>query len=434
VEEEIKKLQEGFNTEFTNLKELLETQSKEVKANGETSTKTVKAIEAAEKRIDESKAELDAKTKEFADKQAEMVKTIDEQKARIDELELKFKRPGFAGNGEEIKSPGQLFVESQAYKDMAAKGDVNSAPAIIKNLSYFLKHFDSIDTKQLEIISAITGGNLAAPFRYPEIIAPGIKALRIRDLLNVQTTGTNAIDYVVETGFINRAAPVEEAKTKPQSEIMFELKTEAVKTVAHWISVSRTVLADVSQLQAYINTRLMYGLKLEEEAQILYGNGISPNLTGIWPQATPYLWSTGKLGDTKLDCIRRAATIARLAEYPVNGVVLHPKDWEDIELLKGTDKHYIWIVVTEGGIPRLFRIPVVETTAINSGEALLGAYNLGAMLWDREEGNIRISEHHENFFIKNLVCVLCEERVTLTTFRPESFVAIDFDSEPGLGT
>jgi len=251
-------------------------------------------------------------------------------------------------------------------------------------------------------------------------------------LLSVRGITTNAIEYVEETGFTNEAAPVAEGVAKPESAIAFKLLSESVKTIAHWIPVARTVLADVAQMRAYIDTRLIYGLKLTEEAQILYGNGVSPNLAGIMVNANiqSYNWSSGVVGDTKLDCIRRAMTLARVAEYPVTGIVLNPNDWEDIELLKGSDEHYIWIVVTEGGVPRVFRVPVVDTTAIVSGEALIGAYQLGAMLWDREDSNIRVAEQHEDFFIKNQVLILAEERLALTTFRPQGFVKINFDSAP----
>ena len=75
-------------------------------------------------------------------------------------------------------------------------------------------------------------------------------------------------------------------------------------------------------------------------------------------------------------------------------------------------------------------MPVIVTNSINSGEALVGAFNLGAMLWDREEASVRISESHSDYFTKNMLAILGEERVALTVFRPEAFVSITFDSAP----
>ena len=47
----------------------------------------------------------------------------------------------------------------------------------------------------------------------------------------------------------------------------------AVITIAHWIPASRQVLDDAPMLQSYINVRMTYGLKLEEEDELLNGDG-----------------------------------------------------------------------------------------------------------------------------------------------------------------
>lgn len=414
---EFEDLKKELDGQFKTLTDLVQTQQNEIKEFGATREVTSKAIEKAENSIEAIQGEI----KSVEDK---INTVLTEQKARIDELEKKGQRPGF-GVPAEMKSLGQAFVESEEFKKMLSFNEFTSAPMKVKSIYDFQEK-----APLTPVLSAITGGYLQTPFRLPDINIPGQRTLRIRDLLSVTPTGTNAIEYVIETGFTNNAAPVAEGEDKPQSELKFELKTEAIKTIAHWIPIGRQVLQDVSQLRGYIDNRMTYGLKLVEENQILYGNGISQNLNGIMTQASTYDWSSGQPDDTKLDCIRRAMTVAQLAEYPVNGLVVHPTDWQDIELLKDSTKKYIWIVVTEGGIQRLFGLPVVVTTAMQSGEALIGAFNMGAMLWDREDANVRISEHHADYFIKNLIALLVEERIGLTVFRPEAFVAIDFDNAP----
>lgn len=428
---DIKELQDLFKTEFDKFKAINEKQATEIKELGASKDTTAKEIDKVgntvkeiQDVIDKAGKELEGKFKELDDKSKGMddqAKKMEEAQKRIDEFEKQMQRPGFGAGGEEVKTPGEKFTDSEIYKDMVKRKVLDCPPVNIK--SFY---------KADPLVTAITGGNLAVPLRFPEIITPPERPFRIRDLLTIQPIGTNAVDYVEETGYTINASPVAEGKEKPKSELKFELKTEAVKTIAHWLPVSREVLADFSQIRAYVDKRLIYGLKRVEEDQILYGNGVAPNLTGIMNNTgiQSYNWSSGEAGDTKIDCIRRSMTLARLAEYEVTGIVLSPQDWEDIELLKDDDKRYIWITVTMGGLARLFRVPVVETTAMTSGEALAGAFALGAYLWDREMANIRISEHHEEFFIKNLVCILAEERLALTVFRPQSFIKITFDSAP----
>src|SRR5690606_18066168 len=109
-------------------------------------------------------------------------------------------------------------------------------------------------------------------------------------------------------------------------------------------------------------------------------------------------------------------------------------DWEDIELTKNTNGDYLLAVsIALGGEPRVWRMPVIDTPAMPEGTALLGAFGLGAQLYDREQASIRIAEQHSDFFIRNAVVILAEERIALTVKRPEAFVAVGFDGAPDEG-
>jgi len=183
----------------------------------------------------------------------------------------------------------------------------------------------------------------------------------------------------------------------------------------------------------------MYGLRLQEDAQILNGDGTGENLLGVLqtPGIQTYNWSDGAysatagLSDSKADAIRRAATLSFLAYYEPSGVVLHPNDWEDLELTKdGNGQYLIAVSVAMGGEPKVWRLPVVETPAMTEGEALVGSFGQGAQLYDREQASIRISEQHADFFIRNAIVILAEQRLALAVKRPESFVKVSFDAAP----
>ncbi|MGC3768240.1 phage major capsid protein, partial [Enterococcus faecium] len=76
-------------------------------------------------------------------------------------------------------------------------------------------------------------------------------------------------------------APVAEGGTKPTSDVTFEPVTDRVKKIAVWMPVTEEALADVPQMQGYIQELLRYDLKLEEENQILKGDGTGENLNGL---------------------------------------------------------------------------------------------------------------------------------------------------------
>jgi hypothetical protein len=248
---------------------------------------------------------------------------------------------------------------------------------------------------------------------------------------------TGTITMINLTDAHGAAGTVTEGSEKPEATLEFELKTATVQVIAHWMPISRQAVADADQLMAYIDDRLRYGLASKEEEQLLYGNGTTPNLQGLLTHAErqTYAWSEGPtdpVPDTKIDALRRAMTKVQVAEYEPSGIVLNPQDWEDVQLAKGDDGHYIWININRGGEETFFRLPLVITNAIAAGQALVGAFQLAATLWDREQAEVRISDEHSDYFVKNLVAILAEERLALTTYRPESFVDVSFDAAPSV--
>ena len=398
---ELKELQELLGTYKNDMKELLSKQAEELKKYGETTAETAKSIEG-----------IDATIKSITD-------GMEAAKKRMDELEAKAGRLA-EPTVTEFKSPGQTFVESEAYKAVKDKGlPIKSQAVQVKTL-----------------ITGASLGNLAGylypSYRIPEIVEDPRRAARVRSLLNVIPTTAGAIEWIRESGFTNNADVVAEGEEKGESAITFENKSNTIKTIAHWIPVTKQILADAPGLQAYIDSKLIYGLYLKEDDELLYGTGEDGDIHGITTDADvqTYSWSDGTAGDTKLDAIRRAMTKAYLAYYPVDGIVLHPSDWEDIELLKSSDGMYVWVNVNVGGQERLWRTPVVVSAALTEGTFLTGSFGLGATLWDRQEVTISVSGSHSDFFIKNKLAILCEERVELTVERPESFVIGTFDSAP----
>ncbi|KAG0741272.1 hypothetical protein G6F24_016762 [Rhizopus arrhizus] len=143
---------------------------------------------------------------------------------------------------------------------------------------------------------------------------------------------------------------------------------------------SKQVLADIPLLQSYIDGRLRYGLQYVEEQQILAGDGTGQNLLGLIPQATDFDDDLRETGDTKIKTLRRAILQVRLAEYRASGIVLNPIAWADIELETDSNGRYIWVNVVEGGQPRMWRLPVVETTAMPAGSFLVGAFDRAAQV------------------------------------------------------
>lgn len=72
----------------------------------------------------------------------------------------------------------------------------------------------------------------------------------------------------------------------------------------------------------------------------------------------------------------------------------------------------------------LWGVPVAQSFFQTQGTGWLGNWRK-MVLWDREEGNISVSDSHEDFFIRNMVAILAEMRAAMGVIRPSAFVEVD---------
>jgi len=347
-------------------------------------------------------------------------KAGNEYNARMLDIEQKLARRGGNGDVEAGKSFGEQLTDHESFANLTKNGRGTARLGGLKAVT------------NITSLTTGTGGVGVAirPDRIEGIITAPQRPFMIRDLIAPGRTGSNAIEYVQESGFQNMAGPVGEGLLKPQSDLSFTLLTATVKTIAHWFRASKQVLADIPALQSYINGRAIYGLKYVEEAQILAGDGTGNNLLGLIPQATPYDTTRTKTGDTGIDVLSHAITQVRVAEYRASGIVLNPNDWERLSLKKDTTGQYIWVSVTDGGVSRMWRLPVIDTNAMPVGKFLVGALDIAAQVFDREDAAVEVSTEDQDNFVKNMVTIRAEERLALCVYRPQSFVYGTFPADP----
>lgn len=321
---------------------------------------------------------------------------------------------GAPAKPEAVKSLGQRFLETEDFKAMQS-GRAKSARMDVKGA-----------------IINDTGQNqpLVPADRRPGIIEPSRRRMTVRDLLIPGRTSSNLIEFAKELVFTNNAGPQYQASPeaseniiKPESNITFELASSAVVTLAHWIPASKQVLADSPMLQSYIEGRLIYGLLLEEEDELLNGDGTSGKLSGLLDAGNFTAYNRTQTGDTKIDTLRRAITQVSLSDYMASALVINPEDWEDIELTKTSDGAYVFSNPAGGADSVIWRKPVVATQSIASGTFLVGAFDLAAQVFDREEAAIEVSRENSDNFVKNMVTILAEERLALAVYRPAALVS-----------
>jgi HK97 family phage major capsid protein len=255
------------------------------------------------------------------------------------------------------------------------------------------------------------------------------RPLKIFDLITRGTTNSDVVEYVRQGTHTNAAATVAEATAtgdgtgaKPESSMALSVVTENVKTIAHWVAATNRALADAGQLRTLIDSFLRYGLEEELEDQMMNGDGAGENFTGILNTSGT---GTQAFATDMLTTTRKARTkVMTEGRARATAYVMHPLDWEALDLTQDAEERYYFGGPMVMGTPRLWGLPVVESEAIAQGTAIVADWRLAA-LWDREQASITTSNSHSDFFVRNLVAILAELRAAFGVIRPAAFIEID---------
>ena len=333
-----------------------------------------------------------------------------------------------------VKNLGLEVVSSPQFKSMM-KGFTNSDGTVR------IPDRTQVKSDPIRVKSLFTGasGTSAGAFVTPEqtgiIEMLGRRPLTIRDLISVRRTGSDTLEYVRQTAHTNAAAAVPEAKSaapidgstvtnvigglKPEGSWAFERVSTSVKTIAEWVPVTKRALADAAQLEDLIRDELSKDIAEAEEAQILTGDGVGENLTGIL--STSGIQSQAFDSDVFVS-VRKAITKARTVGRVVpNAVLMNPLDVETVDLARESGGRFYGAGPFTMGPRTLWSLPIVESETIAAGTAVVGDFSK-AVLWDREDTTVTFSDSHADFFVRNLVAVLAEERVAFGVTRPAAFV------------
>jgi len=367
-----------------------------------------KALETIEQKlasfVEKAEGELKANGKVARETENALTALGNEQKALADRILAIEQKGATSPEGQKgLESLGAQFTKSDGYK-VFAEGGSNKVRVEVKN--------------------TVTGSDTTvAPDRKPGVIGGAIRPFTIEDLFVSVPTSSNAVEYTRENVFTNNAAETAESGAKPESAITFTLESKPISTVAHWIKISRQLAADAPALAAYINTRMMYGVNLRVENQLVNGDGVSPNIDGLMKTGnfTLHGYLSGALGDNPmLYLIRKVIADCMLANYPATGIILNPADWATIELITDSTKRYIVGDPNNGGQPKLWGLPVIQTAAMTADKFQVGAFNMAATLYEREGVVVEMSEHDSDNFTKNLITIRAERRLQLAVERPAS--------------
>lgn len=441
------------------------------------STITQERLAAAVKKLEDFADQLDASGKAPSAEDLQNMKTrmqevkdlkqavTDEAEVRGDVAEAKSFLKALSGNAETTASEkhavtqagmamntrgktfGELFTESDAYGDFIGRYAKNGViPNAVKGVQSN-PFSNAVDLKTL--ITGASATSAGAAVRN-DLYAPitdlvGERELTVRDLVTIGSTESDTVEYVRVTGKTNSAAPTAEATSaafatqdgttgalipavgggyKPESALALEVVSTSVKTIAHWIPITKRAASDASQVRTLVDNFLRYGLNEELEDQILTGAGTGENFEGITTAVTQTVGSAGTDLDAIVDAIK---TVRVTGRRKPTALVIHPNDWYSSGFLTSKDSAGNYLVgdprASVDQLNQLWGLQVVVSEAMTENTALVGDFRQ-AVLWEREGVSLMVSDQHSDFFTRNLLAILAEMRAAFGVLDVQAFCEV----------
>ena len=436
---EDRELLEGFAVHVKELNANWKTAQEQIAKTGTVTVELAEKLRTGEAKADEMGRQVEALGKELAAKLQKSDERLDKVESDMRVVKQKSWRP--QGMTElpqagRALSFGERFVQHEGFKNVAQwsgkfKHQIHVAGRVLHPY---------MERKAVTITEAGSGYPIV-PTRVGVIPNVPMQNLVMRDLLTVvPLVGTNAVEYVIETWNYAADYQVAEGDKKAQGDVTYTDASVMVRTIAWFVKISRQMLADVPYIAATIDTRLIYGVQLKEERELLYGDNAAGHLWGIMPQAVAIPADVLGAGvvTTRIDELAAAVAYQTNAGYPPTAIVLNAMTWAQMQLSKNQMGGYIL-----GGppvadaTPRLWGLPVVSTPQLNANDYLVGMFPGNAILFDRESVTVDVAYENEDDFVRNLVTFRAEERIALAVIVPAAFGKGPFRApavEPPAGT
>ncbi|MGH3965093.1 MAG: phage major capsid protein [Pseudonocardiaceae bacterium] len=284
---------------------------------------------------------------------------------------------------------------------------------------------------RIEKIQTATGGkalvsgsiDVAQPIA-PDIIHIAQAPARLLDLLveRQRIDGTNTFEFVRQSTRTNSAAPVADNATKPTSVYTVAEVESRVVVLAHLSeALPERLLADHRNLETFLTSEMEEGLQRVLEEQIVSGSGTGENLTGLLNTSgiLTQSWNTDLI-----NTLRKAITAMEVIGETPTAWAMHPADVEVLDMLADNEARHFW-----DGPQRqlttapLWSLPVVKSTAIPTGTAVLGDWK-HLRLVVRQDATLDF-DRSGVLFQKNQFQARLEGRYGVAVLRPSAFCTVD---------
>lgn len=398
-----KQVQEQLDELQSNIRSILSLED-DIK-EGKEAMRGVADLKEQVNKVSTRNSELIDEIKAAQEKQTEIRSELQE---RMDEMETRAKER--EGKKESAKPVARRFAE-MIHDDVDTSQPLRAKNYSLKGEKHALRALTNANDLAGQVITPDFDEDMIyVPRETPSVV----------DLITTFPTGTDTVidrrEQEHEGGVgPNVGSQAGQGATKPEANYRFESATWTVETIATWQQVSTQVLDDRARLEAEIRFMMERDLRLELDRQSLYGDDNANEIAGMIPNSTAYdatLESViGGTDDTLIDFIRVALLQIRLNNLTGTAIILNPTDWASIELTKDGENRYIFVMPQDAATPRLWGIPVVDTTKLDADDIVVADTVQAVRIYDRQQPRVRISEEHGTNFTDNEATLLTEVRL-----------------------
>lgn len=256
------------------------------------------------------------------------------------------------------------------------------------------------------------------------------------DLMGSATVTSATVKYLVEkANRLVEGAPstVAEGGAKPYVRFdNFDVVTESLSKIAALTKLSDEMIEDYGFVADWVNNQLIYELSVVEEQQLLNGDGLGSNLTGLLNREgiQAHNIESADVNDWFDGLYEAIQMVPQATNLTADALMVNPADYTKLRLAKDGNGQYLGGGPFQGqygvgGImvnPPAWGLRTVETNAVPAGTYVLGAFRQGATVL--RKGGIRVDSTNTNVndFEHNLVTLRAEERVGLMVPLPAAFV------------
>lgn len=348
-------------------------------------------------------------------------------------------------------------IQSDAFKEWRATGQRGAASVSIPQGFYFRDSYSDdtdfdpvkirggsvlwdIETRGLVYTGSFPTGAVERD-RVPGILQQSYLRPSVRDAFSSSPTTSNLIAYVREllASHTNGASFVGEATAttgssglKSESSLVFDGDEAPVREIATWVPISDNIADDLPGLESLIQNRLLDFLSQDEDDALLNGDGVAPNLKGIYNTsgiqvADNTYFGANPVNDAGMSNEDYNRLLAAMELVRLNGYAT-----ADFVIISPVAKQYLLTATNAqrdyygggpfvtGRVPLIWGVPIIESDKTDDDIALVGDGRM-AEVRDRQQGTIDIGWIDDQF-VRDMKTIRAKERLAFPVYRPAAFV------------